>query len=191
MKTKLAVISLGAGAIALAMAGFHASWGQSGEAVPAQDLLPAQFPVLAQPRQAAIFPDVGTGTSIRVQLDAAMKKLRNAETDEAKDEAKKETQTLLDSYFEADMKKREQEIADVELRVKRLRAQLEKRQAAKDEIIQLQLKLIEHEAEGLGFFSRPASSAIPSPSRTFRTAVPADPVPIFEPRPASDPPGGY
>jgi len=179
MKTKLTIIGLGAGAILLAIASIHASWGQqsgyggmmenggyeesdgkggygmSGGGAASMGMGGAEYV-----DEGGMYATGGGHVlnGIRAQISAKAKELRAAETDEAKDEAKKATQTLLDGYFEADMKKREREIADIEARVKRLRAQLEKRRAAKDEIVQLQLKVIVNEAEGLGFFSAPPSN---------------------------------
>ena len=47
---------------------------------------------------------------------------------------------------------RQREIQAIEARVRRLRAQLEKRRSSKQQIIDLQLKVIEYEASGLGLF---------------------------------------
>jgi hypothetical protein len=80
-------------------------------------------------------------------------KIRDAEDDAAKAEARNGLAKALDGYFEEDMKRREEELAKVEERVKKLRALLEKRAAKKSEIIQLQIKVLENEADGLGFFN--------------------------------------
>jgi len=92
----------------------------------------------------------------------AMKKLRAASSEEEKNGAKTELSTLFDRYFDADMKRREKNIVDLESRVQKLRAQFDKRQAAKDKILQLQLQVLSNEAEGLGFFS-PSGRVSPSP----------------------------
>ncbi|MFO1092581.1 MAG: hypothetical protein U0992_04600 [Planctomycetaceae bacterium] len=55
------------------------------------------------------------------------------------------------------MQLREQEIRDIEERVKKLQAQLERRRAAKAELLDLQLKVLVNEAEGLGFYGRGGS----------------------------------
>jgi hypothetical protein len=183
MKTKLTIVSLAAGAVLLAIASIHMSWGQQsgyGESGYEEGDGKGGYGMsgggagasMEMEGEEGMYGDgygyeggmysTGGGdvlNSTRAQIAAKAKELRAAKTDEAKDEAKKATQTLLDSYFEADMKKREREIADIEARVKRLRAQLQKRRAAKDEIVQLQLKVIVNEAEGLGFFSAPPSNS--------------------------------
>jgi hypothetical protein len=64
-----------------------------------------------------------------------------------------EMSTLLANYFDADMKIRQGKLADMADRAKSLHAQLDKRQAARDEIIQLQLNVLVNEAAGLGFYS--------------------------------------
>ena len=51
------------------------------------------------------------------------------------------------------MDRREEELARVEERVKKLRALLTKRASKKQEIIDLQIKVLENEADGLGFFN--------------------------------------
>jgi hypothetical protein len=79
--------------------------------------------------------------------------LSEAEDDEAKDEAQGRLAKLLDEYFEEDMKRRENELADVEKRVRQLRELLERRREKKEDIIELQVEVLRNEADGLGFFS--------------------------------------
>jgi hypothetical protein len=88
-------------------------------------------------------------------IDTAAAKLRDAESDEERAAATKELAELLDKHFEDDMKHRAEEVARIEERVKKLRDLLEKRAAKKQEIIDLQIKVLENEAAGLGFFSQP------------------------------------
>jgi hypothetical protein len=64
---------------------------------------------------------------------------------------------LLDEYFEEDMKHREEELANVERRVKELRELLERRREKKDDILRLQVEVLRNEADGLGFFSAEGS----------------------------------
>jgi hypothetical protein len=63
-----------------------------------------------------------------------------------------EMSRLLANYFDADMKSRQGELAEMETRAKRLHAQLDQRQAAREEIIQLQVNVLVNEAAGLGFY---------------------------------------
>jgi hypothetical protein len=71
--------------------------------------------------------------------------------------SREEMSKLLANYFDADMKNRQGGLADMAARVNRLHAQLDKRQAARDEIIQLQLNVLVVEAAGMGFYSQPKS----------------------------------
>ncbi|MHC4401915.1 MAG: hypothetical protein ACYTG0_19760 [Planctomycetota bacterium] len=207
MKTKLVALGLGAGAVVLAMASLQASWGQragpgsddpfasgpaSGDSrLSAPESLDPFGVVVESEQQAtaregqpakAIFTRYVPSRDFQARLAAALKKLLAAETDEAKAEAKAQTQYVLDGYFEQDMKFREREIADIERRVKKLRAQLEKRRAAKDEIIELQLKLIEYEAEGLGFPGIPWLKNVPVIGEKFRGRA-TPPTPVSPPAP--------
>lgn len=74
--------------------------------------------------------------------------------------SREEMSKLLASYFDADMKNRLAGLADMTERVKRLTAQLGKRQAARDEIVQLQLNVLVNEAAGLGFYSQPKANGL-------------------------------
>jgi hypothetical protein len=65
-----------------------------------------------------------------------------------------EMSRLLANYFDADMKNRQGELVEMAARVKKLHAQLDKRQAARDEMIQVQLNVLVNEAAGLGFYSQ-------------------------------------
>jgi hypothetical protein len=78
--------------------------------------------------------------------------LSEAEGDDARAEAKKKLSTLLDEYFEADMERRERELAEVEARVNKLHSTLERRREKKKDIIDLQIEVLLNEADGLGFF---------------------------------------
>jgi hypothetical protein len=74
--------------------------------------------------------------------------------------SREEMSRLLANYFDADMKNRQEELADMAGRVKKLHAQLDKRQAACDEIIQLQWNVLVNEAAGLGFYTQPKANGI-------------------------------
>ncbi len=87
-------------------------------------------------------------------LQPVLQRLRDAADDEQKKAIKAELSKILADYFDRDLKWRANEIQSIEQRVDRLRTQLEQRQQAKDEILQLQLKVLENEAAGLGFFGQ-------------------------------------
>ena len=65
---------------------------------------------------------------------------------------------LLNTYFQHDLKTRSQAIDQLEARVKKLRAQVEKRRKSGQKILGLQMQLIINEADGLGFMSMPLTT---------------------------------
>jgi hypothetical protein len=87
------------------------------------------------------------------EITAAAAAFRDAANDEAKSAARKKLADLLDKYFDADMKARAAELTKVEERVKKLRTLFDTRASKKQEIIDLQVKVLENEADGLGFFN--------------------------------------
>lgn len=88
----------------------------------------------------------------------AMIEFRSAEGD-AKTVAQKKVVTAFTQYFDADMKLREAGLQKVESQVQKLRSQFDKRVSKKQEIIELQVKLLENEADGLGVFGLPRIEA--------------------------------
>lgn len=107
-------------------------------------------------------------------IQQAVNKYRDAEIDQDKEHAKQEISTALSDYFDANMKVREEEIRDIEARVKKLQAQLERRRAAKAELLELQLKVLVNEAEGLGFYGRTQTIERPVrlPAQVFPYSTP-------------------
>jgi hypothetical protein len=87
------------------------------------------------------------------RIREAAKALVDAEDDDAREDAERNLNEQLIEYFEEDMKRREEELANVERRVKELRELLERRREKKDDIIRLQVEVLQNEANGLGFFS--------------------------------------
>ncbi|MFO0789860.1 MAG: hypothetical protein U0805_10405 [Pirellulales bacterium] len=142
-------------------------------AVPAQappNVLWAQAPaVIAAPQLRFQYRTAGVSPAI----DAAAAELRDATTDEAKSAARKKLTALLNKTFDEDMKGRETELKKVEERVKKLRAQYQKRIDKKQEIVDLQLKVLENEADGLGFFNTPVPGPSPFGANPFGFPQPA------------------
>jgi hypothetical protein len=93
----------------------------------------------------------GEGLKEALAFQAAVEKLRSAKEGAEKEAAKKELSQLLEQSFTRDLEHREQDVAEIESRVKKLREQIERRKKAKDEIVGLRLKTIVNETEGLGF----------------------------------------
>jgi hypothetical protein len=90
-------------------------------------------------------------SSARGEIAQLLTKLREAEGDAARVELSKQLEEAIAKYFDDDMKTRESELTKLEERVSKLRSQLDRRRRAKQEIIQLQLKVLMNEADGLGF----------------------------------------
>src|SRR5262245_37641127 len=90
------------------------------------------------------------GDAARAEIGRLMKQLRDADGAK-KPELTKQLETAVDKFFDEDMKARETELTKLEERLNKLRSQLDRRRKAKTEIIQLQLKVLQNEADGLGF----------------------------------------
>ena len=85
------------------------------------------------------------------RIQTEMKTLREAKTDADKQAAKSSLRKTLAAIFSEDMQERAQQAKEIESRLAKLRQQYEKRENLKDEIIELQLKVLEKAAEGLEF----------------------------------------
>ncbi len=105
----------------------------------------------------------------------ALRAIRSAKTEEEKQNAARLLALVLAKAFDRDLERREKEVSEIEGRVRKLRDQVEKRRKAKDEIVNLRLRTIVNEAEGLGF---PGSFDLERPQTPVPPAM--DP---FSPRP--------
>ena len=94
----------------------------------------------------------------------AVAALRSDDPKADKDAAQRAVQELLTVGFLRDLETRESELKDLETRVQKLRAQLDKRKAAKQEIIDLRLKTIQNEADGLEYPGAGAPSGPVTPN---------------------------
>jgi hypothetical protein len=98
-------------------------------------------------------------------IHKAAEALRDAEDEESKAKAQDKLTKLLERYFNQDLQRREDELAKIEARTKKLRELLERRRSKKQEIIDLQIKVLSNEAEGLGFFNDPLAQGATSSLR--------------------------
>ena len=98
-----------------------------------------------------MYSGISSGQARYYKLRRAIKILRTAKGAAAKDKATVNLSKLLKDQFDTDLKQREKEIAGIEARVKQLRSILGKRRDARNEIIELQVKVLVNEAKGLGF----------------------------------------
>lgn len=121
--------------------------------------------------------DLGPADS---DIRRGVKQYQDAKTDDEKKQGETTISNALSKYFELDMQNREEEIREIEERVKKLRAQLETRREAKDQLIELQLKVLINEANGLGFYRQ-------SPLPNAQTGIPG--VPIYTSPPVTYAPG--
>jgi hypothetical protein len=87
------------------------------------------------------------------EIRAAAAAVHNAEDEKSKRQAQDRLEDLLDRYFDNDIRRRERELEDIEQRLKKLEAALERRREKRNEIVDLQVKVLLNEADGLGFFS--------------------------------------
>lgn len=94
---------------------------------------------------------------------SAVSTLKSDEPVEKKELARKQLMELLSVGFDRDLETRESDLKDLESRVQKLRSQLDKRKAAKQEIIDLRLKTIQNEADGLEYPGAATPPATPDP----------------------------
>jgi hypothetical protein len=85
------------------------------------------------------------------QYESSLKVLRSDEDEAAKQSARDALRQMLVKRFTRDLLSREKDLVELEKRVKKLREQLDKRIATKDQIVELQLTTIQNEIDGLGF----------------------------------------
>src|SRR5580704_6751217 len=106
---------------------------------------------------------------------AKVEKLKD-ELGDAQDEKQKagltdKLKTAVDKCFEADMKGREAELAKLQQRLDKLKSQLDRRRKAKDEIVQLEVKVLANEAAGLGFSTSSAAKGRKAKAVSIRKRV--------------------
>ncbi len=158
----------------------NASRGQS----PSDDTVAQGVQVAPVPALPA--PGGGYGVSApvmvrsRSEINQLVRELGDT-TDEAKKaEITKKLEAAVTKAFDEDQKNREAELTKLEERLKKLRAQLDRRAKAKSDIIQLQLKVLVNEAEGLGF----SGASLYEPSAGVRVYPMIGPARLELPAPA-------
>jgi hypothetical protein len=90
-------------------------------------------------------------TPAQSEIRKLVNQLRETDDEAKKADLTKQLEAAVAKHFDEDMKTRETELTKLEERLKKLRAQLDRRAKAKAELIQLQVKVLVNEAEGLGF----------------------------------------
>jgi hypothetical protein len=128
---------------------------------------------MAAPRQATQYGYLGLAQlrqqAAQERIRAARQSLSDAKTDADKQAARAQLRQLLADVFAQDMQMREKQAAEIEARLAKLRQQYQARAKVKDEIIDLQLKVIEQDAAGLGFPG--GNSTVATPRATPPTPV--------------------
>ena len=126
---------------------FTVSADRQSDALDDVDSQPGQQP--APPSQQIEF--VAPNLSRQKALEIASNKLREAKGDDDKQAARTDVRRLLLEIFEEDMQARERQVEEIEARIEKLRQQYRERLKVKDQIIDLQLKVLENDAAGLEF----------------------------------------
>ena len=116
-----------------------------------------------------IMAGIQAGNGMTAKIRKAAEELCDAKGDDAHEKANSKLRDLLDQYFEEDMTHRQKELESIETRLQKLHAQLDRRRAKKQEIIDLQVKMSANEADGLGFYSQ-------SEGGTFNVFAPQPPM---------------
>ena len=101
----------------------------------------------------SVIPKVSDAKASLDQLRARMRPVKGSPFGVDWTKEKPAIDRALMIYFIADMRFRMGELHFIEVRLKTLEAQLERRMRMKDEIIDLQKQVLLNEAEGLGFFT--------------------------------------
>jgi hypothetical protein len=89
--------------------------------------------------------------AFRERIRALRQKLSEASSQEDKKAAREQLRKRLAEVFDQDMQMRKKAAAEIEARLAKLRQEYEARQTARNEIIDLQLKVIEQDDAGLEF----------------------------------------
>ena len=88
----------------------------------------------------------------------AAEAVRDAEGDDAKEKAEAHLRRLLSKRFEADMEQRQAALEEMVQRLEKLKEQFSERKEKMDDIVDLQIKVLVNEADGLGFMSNAPST---------------------------------
>jgi hypothetical protein len=86
-------------------------------------------------------------------VQQAQQALANARSDEEREGAQANLRKALNLQFDADMEQREKELEGIRERLTEMTRLLEKRSAAKEQIVELRLQVLAQDADGLGWAS--------------------------------------
>ena len=103
---------------------------------------------LAPLQAAAMYSTTATEDS---RLREAMDALRQAEDSESKAEAREQLRTALSEQYDQYIEAQREQLDSMAKRLQSLREQLDKREAAKERLVDLRLEMLENEANGLSW----------------------------------------
>ena len=115
-------------------------------------------------------------------MQSFVDKIRNAEDEDAKQDAIDQAKAALEKHYEKYIDAYEQQVDEMESRLQKLRDQLDKRKEAKNKLVSLKLEMITSQADGIGWpdaTDRPNTQRFPDPAmwrtkpRFFSPAVPS------------------
>ncbi len=114
------------------------------------DLPPSSKPEVAD---AAIFEDTLDDPRQRLrQIQLAAQKLRSPDsTEKERADARSLVAEGLREEFDADLSRRVEKLTQLEKQLEQLKAHVQKRREARDQLVQMQVQLLENEATGLAF----------------------------------------
>ena len=99
----------------------------------------------------SFFRKAAPNSQLAPKANNILKKIAEAKSGSDEREATEELRSMLNEQFEKRMVQREKQIEELEMRIKKLRSQLEVRRDAKKKIVDLKLQTLVNEAKGLGF----------------------------------------
>lgn len=127
------------------------------QALPRAQVGPATNDTLATWAQAGNRPFLAYASENRRSeqaIEQAAKALRQAETSEAQDTARKDLTKLLSADYDSRLADYDEYLEGMEKQLEELREKLAKRREAKDKMVELRIKVLEAEADDLGWPSR-------------------------------------
>jgi len=85
------------------------------------------------------------------QLSNALAELKNAESESDRGKFIEKVRGLLETQYDKSLDRYEDNLSKMEERIKKMRSQVEKRRDAKADLVDLRLKMLVNEADGLGW----------------------------------------
>ncbi len=119
--------------------------------VPGVAALPTEHGVLAVTAHQGAHVVGGHAVVFDDETRKAMQKLKKAESDEDREEAREELRDALNEQYDKYLARQAKELKRMEEKLDELKSQLEKRRDAKEELVDLRLKTLENDANGLAW----------------------------------------